>query len=190
MSYNINIKGIMKLLYLIPRMKLILDVDGVVIKSVDAMCQLLNEKYDTNASAIDVKSWNFREIKSDLTPEEIEELFSDERFFDIVEFYDGVLELINTYSDRIMFCSKGNCDNIKHKRKLFNSFGLYDIPLIGLPLEVSKSIINMQNCIFIDDCVKNLNESNAEIKILFREYDNGADWQIGWDGLEMNGWTE
>jgi len=169
-----------------------LDVDGVVIDSVRAMCQLLNEKYGTNCKPIDITSWNFQNIKSDLTSEEIEDLFSNNKFFDIVGFYQGVFKFIHKHHHKIIFLTKGNTENIANKRKLFDSiYGLSNIPLIGLPLNISKGWINMNykgRSLFIDDCSQNLIDSNADVEIMMKEYDNDTDWQRNWDGYIMKGW--
>jgi hypothetical protein len=168
-----------------------LDVDGVVIDSVGAIVRILNGKYGTKCKSSDITSWNFNEIKSDLTSEEIEDIFNDEEFFNIVLFYDGVFNFIGKYRNKIIFLTKGNHENISHKNILFNSVGLSDVPLIGLPLSISKGWINMRRkgkSLFIDDCSQNLIDSNADIKIMMKEHENDAEWQIGWNGLKMKGW--
>ena len=167
-----------------------LDVDGVVIDSVRAMCKLLNEKYNTNCKPIDITSWNFQNVKSDLTSEEIEDLFNNDEFFNIVLFYDKVFNFINKYRNKIIFLTKGNQRNILQKRNMFDRYGLNNIPLIGLPLNISKGYINMGyngRSLFIDDCSQNLIDSNADVKIMMKEYD-GCEWQRNWDGFIMKGW--
>ena len=168
-----------------------LDVDGVVINSVKAMCQLLNDKYNTNCIPFDITSWNFNQIKADLTSQEIENLFNDKKFFDIVLFYDGVFDFIDRYKDKIIFLTKGGHENISNKNILFGNVGLSSIPIIGLPLIISKGWINMKRrgkSLFIDDCSQNLIDSNADIKILFKEFENDAEWNRNWDGLKMKNW--
>lgn len=168
-----------------------LDVDGVVIDSVREICRVLNDKYGTNCKPWDITSWNFHNIKSDITSKEVEDLFNDVEFFHNVEFYTGVYRFIDKHRKDIIFITKGGCENIKGKRELFNYAYLEDIPLIGLPLNVSKGLINMQykgRSLFIDDCSQNLIDSNADVKILYREWNNGAEWQQGWNGYEMKNW--
>ena len=59
---------------------------------------------------------------------------------------------------------------------------------------MSKSIINMNSIdgwsLFIDDSTNNLNDSNADYKVQFREYNDDKEraWQKGWDGLVMYNW--
>ena len=74
--------------------KIFLDVDGCLINSVEAMVKLLNNKYGTNVCENDILSWNFNEVKSDLTTKDIEDLFNNPKFFEIVEFYDGAIEFL------------------------------------------------------------------------------------------------
>jgi len=168
-----------------------LDVDGVVIDSVRAMCQLLNKIYGTNCTPVDITSWNFSEVKPDLTSGEIEDLFNNDKFFNIVLFYDKVFKFINKYRNKIIFLTRGNARNILQKRNMFDYYGLNNIPIIGLPLNVSKGWINMGykgRSLFIDDCSQNLIDSNADVKIMMKEYDNDTDWQRNWDGFIMKGW--
>ena len=60
----------------------------------------------------------------------------------------------------------------------------------GLYLNENKGDINMSSSLFIDDCVNNLNESNAKYKIMFKEYNDNREreWQKGWNGLVMYNW--
>jgi hypothetical protein len=65
----------------------------------------------------------------------------------------------------------------------------YDIPIIGMPLDISKGFINMQygegNSLFIDDCANNLFGTNADYKIQFREYNDGQNDKRKW----ISDWT-
>ena len=168
-----------------------LDYDGVITKSVEASVELLNDKYNTNIKPEQVKSWNFSEVKSDLTDIEIEEIFNDKRFFDIVRSYDGVFDFMRKFRDKIIVFSKGNIDNIYLKRKWLDDCGFKDIELIGLPLSLSKGLINMRKCgytMFIDDSTNNLEDCNANIRILFKEFEHETEWNKGWNGAIMNSW--
>ena len=63
----------------------------------------------------------------------------------------------------------------------------------GLPLDASKGEVDMSDGLFIDDCTKNLVESNAKYKVQFCEYDDGLneqrEWIKGFDGLKMYKWS-
>ena len=72
--------------------------------------------------------------------------------------------------------------------------GFGSIPIIALPLSVSKSLVNMDSIteysIFIDDSTQNLIDSNADFRVQFREFNDQKEreWQKGWDGLVMYQW--
>ena len=168
--------------------KIYLDADGVILQSIQTCVRLINDKYGLKLEPQDVTNWNFHES---LSSEQVEQMFSDERFFDEVHIYDGVGRFIEKYIDKITVVTKGNASNLRLKGEYFEQIGLQEMKYIGLPLNKSKGVVDMSGrSLFIDDCVSNLNESNAKFKILFREYNNNAEWQRGWNGMEMNKWYE
>lgn len=174
--------------------KIFLDCDGVIMASCQAIVEILNERYGGNFKGSDVTSWNFQCCYPNMTSKEIEDVFNDPKFFDIVKPIDGALEFLDKYRDRIVIVTKASIENYAHKRKWFDDKGFKDIPIIALPLNVSKSLVNMDNIaeysIFIDDNEQNLIDSNADYRVQFREYDDDKEreWQKGWDELVMYQW--
>ena len=173
-----------------------IDIDGVIFHSCQAMINILNERYGGNFDGSDVTSWNFQCCYPNMTSEEIEDTFNDPKFFDIVKPIDGALKFMDRYRDKIILVTKANIENYAHKRKWFDDRG-FNIPMIALPLNVSKGFIDMQNCtgfynysLFIDDSTNNLQETNADYNIMFKEYNDQKEreWQKGWDGLVMYQW--
>ena len=170
-----------------------LDIDGVIFASCDAIIQILNERYGGNFDGSDVTSWNFQCCYPNMTSEEIEDTFNDPKFFDIVNPIDGALEFMDRYRDKIILVTKANFENYAHKRKWFDDRG-FNMPIIALPLNVSKSLVNMdcitEYSIFIDDSTQNLIDSNADYKVQMREYCDSREreWQKDWDGLVMYQW--
>ena len=173
---------------------LFIDIDGVIFASCDAIIQILNERYGGSSKGSDVTSWDFQCCYSNMTSAEIEDTFNDPRFFEIVKPIKGALEFIDRYKDKIVIVTKAVTDNFIHKRKWFDEHIYSDVPIIAVPLDMSKSIINMNTIdgwsLFIDDSTNNLNDSNADYKIQFREYNDDKEraWQKGWDGLVMYNW--
>lgn len=173
-----------------------LDVDGVIFHSCQAMIDILNERYGGNFDGSDVTSWNFQCCYPNMTSEEIEGTFNDPKFFDIVKPIDGALEFMDRYRDKIVLVTKASVENYAHKRKWFDDRGFKDIPMIALPLNVSKSFIDMQYAglchysLFIDDSTNNLQEANADYNIMFKEYNDKKEreWQKGWNELVMYQW--
>ena len=173
---------------------LFIDIDGVIFASCDSIIQILNERYGGNFDGSDVTSWNFQCCYPNMTSEEIEDTFNDPKFFDIVKPIDRALEFMNRYRDKIILVTKANIENYAHKRKWFDDRNFADIPIIALPLNVSKGFINMDNIdeysLFIDDSTQNLIDSNADFRVQFREFNDQKEreWQKGWGGLVMYQW--
>ena len=165
--------------------QIFLDADGVILASCDAIIQILNERYGGNFDGSDVTSWNFQCCYPNMTSEEIEDTFNDPKFFDIVKPIDGALEFMDRYRDKIILVTKANFENYAHKRKWFDDRG-FNMPIIALPLNVSKSLVNMdcitEYSIFIDDSTENLIDSNADFRVQFREFNDQKEreWQKGW----------
>ena len=172
---------------------LFIDIDDVIFASCDSIIQILNERYGGNFNGSDVTSWNFQCCYPNMTSEEIEDTFNDPKFFDIVKPIDGALEFMDRYRDKIILVTKANVENYAHKRKWFDD-RVFNMPIIALPLNVSKGFINMDNIdeysLFIDDSTQNLIDCNADYKVQMREYyDNKErEWQKDWDGLVMYQW--
>ena len=168
-----------------------LDVDGVLIHSCQAVCDILNEDRGTNFTGDQVLSWNFKEICPDLTDGDIELLFADDRFFKYVQWIKGAREFIERHENDITIVTKGTYLNILRKILFFSRYDI-SVPIEGLSLDTSKNKIDMNNGIFIDDCTKNLIESNAKYKVQFLEYNDNLneqrEWIKGWDGLKMYKW--
>ena len=169
--------------------KIYLDCDGVIMATNDVMCKLLNKLYNTNHTGSDVTSWNYTDLYP-TTNDEIENLFNSQHFFDNVKFIKGAERFLTKYRKKIIIVTKGSPTNYLRKRWWFNDKGFKDIPIIPIPLELDKGLINMKNGLFIDDSTANLKESNATWKIQFVEYqdDKTRDWQVGWKGFKIYGW--
>ena len=169
-----------------------LDVDGVLIHSCQAICDILNEDKGTNFTGNQVLSWNFKEICPDLTDGDIELLFADDRFFKYVQWIKGAREFIERHENDITIVTKGTYQNIFRKMLFFNR---YDMKVIikGLPLDMSKGEIDMSDGMFIDDCTKNLIESNAKYKVQFLEYNDELneqrEWIKGFNGYKIYKWS-
>lgn len=169
--------------------KIYLDIDGVILHSCQAICDMLNEIQGTNFKGNDILSWNFKEACPNLTDEQIEFLFADPIFFQYVKTIEGAYEFINQYKDKIILITKGTIGNICNKYLFFKDL---NVAICGLPFNVSKGLINMSDGLFIDDCTNNLNESNAKYKIQFLEYNDHMndkrEWTKDWHGLKMYRW--
>ena len=166
-----------------------IDVDGVLFASNEAMCTLLNRIYHKHHKGSEVTDWNYTNLYP-TNSEEIERLFASKEFFDNVRLIRGAKTYLTKYREKIVIITKGTTANFVRKRWLFNQLGFEDIPIIPIPFNVSKGIINMKGGLFIDDCTNNLKESNAKYKVMFMEYNDGKEreWQMGWNKDRLYDW--
>lgn len=182
------------------------DIDGVLWHSCQAIIDILNEKYGGNFTGSDVTNWNVNCCYPEMTEEEVEGVFNNPKFFEIVKPIEGALEFLDRYRDKIILVTKASVENYAYKRKWFDDRNFADIPIIALPLNVSKGFIDMQNCtrlyddslysffdgysLFIDDSTSNLQEVNADICVMFKEYRDNKEreWQKGWCDAVMYWW--
>lgn len=171
-------------------MQVFLDVDEVILNSIEAVCKILNKRYNKDLHEEDILSWNFKEY-GDINENEIEEIFDSQEFFDIVELNPSGVKIIKDfvkYNCQVNLITKGRMRNLELKYEYLWNRGIvnnYTIQYIGIPLNRSKGEINMSDGILIDDNQDNLYESNAYIKILC-ENNHGADWNNKWNGLRVN----
>ena len=166
-----------------------LDADGVLLRSVDSVVEILNSRFNKSVLPQDITSWNFS-CSFDVTTQEIEDIFSSDEFFERVKFQDGAIDFLQRNKEWTTIITKGTDRNIQLKRKLFADNGFDNIHIIGLPLNESKDSINMRNSIFVDDVVSNLNDvTSARFNVLFKEYDNYTSWSDNWGGgLTLRSW--
>ena len=160
------------------------DIDETLWDSIDAVLITLNRRYNTNYKSNDVTTWNFNNLYPNMTDEEIEAIFDSDEFFTNVKFKKDAEDWLRKEyeNNNITLITKGNKINLIKKQKWFNEHGFENIPFIGLENHESKGSVDMTGCMFLDDCKKNLDESNAEYKILFENNPRG-EWLQGWTGL-------
>lgn len=172
-------------------MYLFLDFDETLVESIDACLDILNKMYNTNYSKNDVTTWNFSNIFSDLNDEKVECLFRSRDFFDVLKFKNGAKELLSDpkWEHKIFVVTKGTTENLKLKKEWFVSQGFKHIPMILLPTNVSKKVIDMSDGILVDDHQDNLNETNAKVKILFENVKN-AEWNDKYSGLKIGSFKD
>jgi 5'(3')-deoxyribonucleotidase len=170
--------------------KVYVDVDEVLLNSIEAVCQILNKRYNKDLHEKDIMSWNFKEY-GEISEHEIEDIFDSKEFFDIVTLNPSGVKMIKELLKRklpVHLITKGRWQNIELKYDYLRNHGIvddYNVHYTGIPLNRSKGAFDMANAIFIDDNQDNLYESNAYIKILC-ENNHGADWNNRWNGLRVD----
>ena len=163
-----------------------IDFDDTICDSIQADVTILNERYGTNIDKSEVMCWNFRDVFPQLGEDEIEDLFDDPHFFEIVQFKPNAKEFVlSTPNARII--SKGRPKNLELKKQWLIDNGLGDIPFIGIGLDNSKGDYINYDSILIDDNKGNLDSVDCKYKVMFQT-NEFSDWQREWDGLRIKEW--
>lgn len=177
--------------------KIIVDLDGVVYDTIATIVNLYNYDYAMykNFKLIlpsEVKTWDFSELSLE-SPNYIDKYFNTPRFFDkdnliLMSGARWILTKLQNEDFKIIFCSSGSYPNLQLKRKWINKYfpNAEFIP-VELPTYTDKSMVPMQDSIFIDDLSANLTTSNADIKICFGKV---YSWNEDWDGKRCENWVE
>lgn len=161
-------------------MKLYLDFDNVIANSSEIIVDLLNENYHTNKKYIDLKKYDFSDLFPVCTYRDIENYFNSEELFKRIKLYDGLIDCLDEIKDSldsIEIVTIGEKKNIEYKKEWVSN-NLNHIatlhPIINNGNN-DKSSIDMSDGIFIDDHIDCLRSSNAKVKILFKN-ENDGEW--------------
>lgn len=180
------------------KIKILWDVDDVVIKTSEYIIEKLNERYNITppASIYELKDWGYKSIIKRIPDRterkrlmedksEIWELFESDAFWENVKVREGFLNLWNDDiikdNYEFVFASKGSEKNLESKEKyLKEKLGVKneeEIKFIGMslctekgkPENHDKSFLDIREGIQIDDRYSCLN-TNASLKILLKNY--------------------
>lgn len=174
-------------------MRLYLDLDEVILDSINAVLEILNARYNKDAKFDDIKMWNFNDAFPNMTSDEIEDIFESKEFFDHVKFKDGAESFIEWAkrkfgASNITFVTKGGKTNIYYKKVFIEKY-FPELVVIGVPLEDKKSFYTVEDAILIDDSRKNLDDSNCKVNILYLN-SNDAEWNEGYEGIYVRSFGE
>lgn len=182
---------------------LFIDFDGTVADSTGAMADFYNEHCHhlvgfTPADGDDIRTWDGYDQMPLLKDAgyESEDIFTSKFFFDNVRLKKDAVRAIQSLQDsglyNIYFVSIGEPRNIAMKTK----FLARNFPFISNHIMLTqvgnmimdKSIVDMDNGIFIDDNEDCLFSSNADYKLLFS--DNGiCEWNENWLDMKLDYFT-
>lgn len=165
------------------KQKILIDIDDTFLKSSEEIIRQLNEKNKTLKTIDDLTDYAYRSIDSNITQEEIEQMYASYEFFQNVEFNDGAIDFLIKYSKlfNIVFVSYGTLKNLEQKAKLLtviaNRYLLDNIYFVSVETgKANKSEILLDNVyLAIDNHSGHLQELNAPKKILFKNFQD-VDW--------------
>lgn len=140
----------------------------------------MNKKYNESKNFLELKKYDFSDLFPKCTYREIENLFNSNELFSKISLYYGVTECLDSVKgmlDSIEIVTIGEQKNIELKRN-WVSTNLDHIVTLHAILnngKNDKSSIDMKDGIFVDDHIDCLRSSNAPIKILFKN-ENDGEW--------------
>lgn len=151
--------------------KLFLDFDGTIADSITAFCRLYSYLYADKIGFVlpetsKVNRWNFSDQCKLLKDSDVEKLFSNELFFNFLEFMPNAKETILKLAEKydIYIVSIGTMQNIRWKANWLD-INLPEVKNVILisnnNCEMNKSIVNMSSGILLDDNYDNLKTCNA-----------------------------
>lgn len=162
------------------------DFDDTLVDSLQVDVTMLNERYGTNVNKSEVMCWNFRDVFPQLKEDEIEDLFDDPRFFEIIQFKPNAKEFILSIPNARII-SKGRPKNLELKKQWLYDNGLGDIPFIGIGLEDSKGDYIEYDSLLIDDNKGNLESADCKYKVMMKT-NEFSEWQRNWQGYLIKEW--
>lgn len=167
------------------KIDLFLDFDDTICLTSKQFVKLANKKYKKEEDWNNINRWDFKDLYPEITNNDIDNIFSSEDFFVDLELCENCLDVINSIKNlvNIHIATIGTDKNLKNKMKWikenlnvdFNFNGILDAGIND------KSSIDMSGAIFADDRTDNLRSSNANIKILYKNYHN-----YSWQQIEPN----
>lgn len=202
------------------RKAIILDYDDTIVNSKKCVVQIYNTKIEeynrkngTNLEMTSLKEvihYDWRELRHlDKLGITVQEIFESEEFFKKVQFFPYAKEKIEELckTDVVKICTVGSKRNNELKMQWFRD----NLPCIDLDnnyiwvdlaidKEYNKSLVNMQDSIFVDDKAINLSRVSDEelalpkdrrrVGILFKQKDQRFEWQENWNGYETYCWRD
>lgn len=176
-----------------------LDFDLTIADSISAFCDAYNILYKDHpefqpADPNKITSYDFRCICPLLkTKEDKFAIWSNKILFEHMKLidentYDVLIGLNEKY--RLIICSIGTPKNIAYKSLWLeeNLPFIQDYVLLAdKSCVMSKSFVNMEGSLFMDDIPSNLESTNAEVKVLFGKI---YSWNKGWRCEHLFNWKE
>lgn len=174
--------------------KIVLDFDDTIVKSSEQIIAMLNKKYNLHKTMDDLTDWNYGSIYSNITDQEVTDLYSSSEFFNQVKPNTGVINFLVEfrYDYQYVVCTKGSIQNLKRKKQFLTTFfsflNIRDWEFIGLPItndaehNLNKSVVDLSDCLFcVDDNIEALLSMNAPKKILIKNYRD-----FSWNEVPVN----
>ena len=179
--------------------KLVLDFDNSIVNTTKAMIRSMNPYIKDVTQKVDENTlsycWSFADIFPSTHLRYIDILFNSKQLFDNMELFPNVFNVLKDLHEKgvkIYVCTIGSYKNIKLKLDwLHENLPFVDvIPIAQNDIVMNKAIINMENCVFMDDNCSCLNSSNADVKIVYKHDNFTTEKNRVWNGFVGTSWED
>ena len=179
--------------------KLVLDFDSTICNTNKAMVKSMNVYIkDVTQKVPENKApyyWSFSDIFPETHLRYVDILFNSKQLFDNMELFPNVFNVLKDLHEKdvkIYICTIGSYKNIKLKLDwLHENLPFVNIvPIVQNNIVMDKAIINMTDCVFIDDVADCLNSSNADVKILYKHDNFTTEKNKVWNGYTSTSWED
>lgn len=166
-------------------MKLFIDFDNTIANSSEVIVDMLNEHFDKNENFEKLRKYDFSDLFPECSYWDIEKFFNSDEMFERLKIFPNMIETVDAFKDffdEISIVTIGTKDNIENKKRFLKENNL-ELTFYGIENNgrSDKSSVDMHNGVFIDDHIGCLHSSNAKIKILMKNVENGE-----WNKVEPN----
>lgn len=166
-------------------MKLFIDFDNTIANSSEVIVDMLNEHFDKNENFEKLRKYDFSDLFPECSYWDIEKFFNSDEMFERLKIFPNMIETVDTFKDffdEISIVTIGTKDNLENKKRFLKENNL-ELTFYGIENNgrSDKSNVDMHNGVFIDDHIGCLHSSNAKIKILMKNVENGE-----WNKVQPN----
>lgn len=166
-------------------MKLFIDFDNTIANSSEVIVDMLNEHFGKNENFKKLRKYDFSDLFPECSYWDIEKFFNSDEMFERLKIFPNMIETVDAFKDffdEISIVTIGTKDNLENKKRFLKENNL-ELTFYGIENNgrSDKSSVDMHNGVFIDDHIGCLHSSNAKIKILMKNVENGE-----WNKVEPN----
>lgn len=166
-------------------MKLFIDFDNTIANSSEVIVDMLNEHFGKNENFEKLRKYDFSDLFPECSYWDIEKFFNSDEMFERLKIFPNMIETVDAFKDffdEISIVTIGTKDNLENKKRFLKENNL-ELTFYGIENNgrSDKSSVDMHNGVFIDDHIGCLHSSNAKIKILMKNVENGE-----WNKVEPN----
>lgn len=166
-------------------MKLFIDFDNTIANSSEVIVDMLNEHFGKHENFEKLRKYDFSDLFPECSYWDIEKFFNSDEMFERLKIFPNMIETVDTFKDffdEISIVTIGTKDNLENKKRFLKENNL-ELTFYGIENNgrSDKSSVDMHNGVFIDDHIGCLHSSNAKIKILMKNVENGE-----WNKVEPN----